>query len=54
MGIKFLMKLIKDNWPNAWKQIKVSSLNGKILAWDASIFIYQFLVSTIKISKDSK
>ena len=47
MGIKNLMKLINEKAPDAIKSLKLESFNGQTIAWDASLSIYQFLVSTI-------
>lgn len=45
MGVKSLMKFIEDNAPDAIKKIKIHQLMGKTIAIDASLQIYQFLVS---------
>ncbi len=60
MGIKGLMPLIRSDAPNSFKLIKKSSTknavkqpyNGKIIAIDASIFLYQFLVQIRIDGKD--
>lgn len=45
MGIKGLMKLISDECPGAVKEYKMEHYNGRTVAIDASMAIYQFLVS---------
>ncbi|CAI2370629.1 unnamed protein product [Moneuplotes crassus] len=47
MGIKNLMKIINDKAPDSVKSKQLKSLNGYTLACDASLSIYQNLVSTI-------
>lgn len=49
MGIKGLHKFLETYAPEAIKDINVSSLQDKVIAIDASIFIYQF-ASAIKSS----
>lgn len=44
MGIKQLMKLIVDEAPAAVKEHQLANYNGRIIAIDASMAIYQFLV----------
>lgn len=46
MGIKQLMQLITDKAPDSFKAIGLEQLSGRVLALDASIAIYQFLIST--------
>ena len=45
MGIKNLMKWIQKNAPGSIKNLKQENLFGKTIAIDASLSIYQFLVS---------
>ncbi|KAM3567737.1 hypothetical protein VYU27_010122, partial [Nannochloropsis oceanica] len=45
MGIKGLTKLIADEAPDAIKEHKVEHYNGRIIAVDASMAIYQFLIA---------
>ena len=45
MGIKQLSKLLNDNAPAATKTITLGELNGRKIAIDASMAIYQFLVA---------
>lgn len=42
MGIKGLMKVISDNAPNAIENISMDTLNGRMIAIDANICMYQF------------
>jgi flap endonuclease-1 len=51
MGIKGLHKFLETYAPNGIKEINVSTLQDKVVAIDASIFIYQF-ASAIKSSVD--
>lgn len=51
MGIHKLMTLIDEKAPNAVKEIQLDTLTGKVLAIDASMAIYQFLISTQTLSK---
>lgn len=46
MGIHRLMTIIKDKCPRALKSLDLKSLTGYKLACDASMSIYQFLIST--------
>ena len=45
MGIKNLMKLINDEAPGCVKDVPVSSYTGRIVAIDASMSLYQFLIA---------
>jgi len=45
MGIKGLMKVINENAPDAVKEEVISGFTGRIVAVDASMAIYQFLVA---------
>jgi flap endonuclease-1 len=45
MGIKSLMKLISDECPGAIAEKDIESYTGLKVAIDASMAIYQFLVS---------
>jgi flap endonuclease-1 len=44
MGIKNLMKLLKDEAPDAIKEIKLKNLTDRKIAIDASIQLYQYFV----------
>lgn len=46
MGVKNLMNLLKSKAPDCIKQIELQNLNGKIIAKDAYISFYQFLIAT--------
>lgn len=45
MGIKGLMKVINENAPDAVKEEVITGFTGRIVAVDASMAIYQFLVA---------
>lgn len=45
MGIKNLAKLLSDEAPASIKEVPLSSLQGRKLAIDASMAIYQFLIA---------
>lgn len=47
MGIKGLMKLISDEAPDAVREHELVNFNGRRIAIDASMAIYQFLVSLL-------
>lgn len=51
MGIHRLMLLLKEKSPKAIKSIDIKSLKGCNLACDASMSIYQFLISTQSFKK---
>lgn len=51
MGIHKLMSLIEEKAPKAIKEIQLDLLTGKTVAIDASMSIYQFLISTQTLSK---
>jgi flap endonuclease-1 len=51
MGIKQLMTLIQEKAPKAIKQVQMDMLTGKVVACDASMAIYQFLIATQGYSK---
>ena len=46
MGIKQLMSLIQDKAPRAVKSMPLEHLTSKVVAVDASMAIYQFLIAT--------
>lgn len=46
MGIHGLIQFLKSKFPRVIKQINISSLDNKVLAIDASNWIYQFLART--------
>ncbi|EMG48752.1 Structure-specific endonuclease RAD27 [Candida maltosa Xu316] len=45
MGVKGLNSLIKEHSPNAYKQFELKNLFGRKVAIDASMCLYQFLIS---------
>lgn len=45
MGIKGLMKLLYDNAPNSIRSVEIKTLFGRKVAIDASMSLYQFLIS---------
>lgn len=45
MGIKGLTKFIADVAPNAIKEIKIEHLMGRVIAIDASMSLYQFIIA---------
>ena len=45
MGIKNLMKIISDEVPGAVRELNMSQLNGRIVAIDASMALYQFMIA---------
>ena len=51
MGIHKLMTLIQEKAPRAVKQVQLDLLSGKVIACDASMAIYQFLIATQSFSK---
>ena len=46
MGIKGLSKLISTYAPRAMKEVDPTKYTGRLIAIDASVMIYQYLVST--------
>ena len=46
MGIHKLMTLINEKAPKAVKMVQLEMLTGKTVACDASMAMYQFLIST--------
>lgn len=54
MGIKNLMSLLKKKAPKCVKEVKATELKGHTIAFDASITMYQFLVTTTTLSKAGK
>lgn len=46
MGINKLMTLIQEKAPKAVKTMQLDLLTGKVVACDASMAIYQFLIAT--------
>jgi len=46
MGIYKLMSLIEKKAPSAIKQVEMHMYAGKVVACDASMAIYQFLIAT--------
>lgn len=46
MGIHKLMSLIQEKAPKAIKSLHLDMLTGKVIACDASMAIYQFLIAT--------
>jgi flap endonuclease-1 len=51
MGIYKLMSLIQEKAPNAIKQLPIQSFTGRSIACDASMSIYQFMISTMNIKE---
>ena len=54
MGILRLMQLLEEKAPNSIRQRDLSDYKGKTIACDASIIIYQFLVTSQYISNNQK
>jgi flap endonuclease-1 len=53
MGIHKLMDLLRENSPDSIKSRDIKYFSGMSLALDASMSMYQFLVSTQGISSDA-
>lgn len=53
MGIHKLMDLIRNHAPDAIRKRDIKYYSGMSMALDASMSMYQFLVSTQGISSDS-
>ena len=51
MGITKLMTLIQEKAPQAVKKVQLDMLTGKVIACDASMAIYQFLIATQSFQK---
>ena len=49
MGITRLMYLLKEKCPQAIKNVNLKTYTGHIFALDASMAMYQFLISTQQI-----
>lgn len=49
MGIVGLTKLLSDEAPNCMKEVDLDSLTGRKVAVDASMAMYQFLVSSQRL-----
>lgn len=47
MGIKGLSKLISTYAPRAMKEVDVKKYTGRMVAIDASVMIYQYLVFVV-------
>ncbi|CCF75637.1 flap endonuclease-1 [Babesia microti strain RI] len=45
MGIKGLTKLILENAPEGYQEITLANLSGQIIAIDASMTLYQFMIA---------
>ena len=45
MGIKGLFPFLSENAPLSIKETKMEAMTGRVLAIDASTFLYQFLVA---------
>lgn len=45
MGIKKLLKFLNNNYPNTIKKINDADLNGKVIAIDISILLYQAVIA---------
>lgn len=52
MGIKGLMQVLKDEAPGSFKETSRKGYNGKIIAIDASMQLYQFMIQ-IKMENES-
>ena len=46
MGIKQLMNIINEKASKAVKKMTLSDYSGKVIACDASMAMYQFLIAT--------
>ena len=46
MGIHNLMKFLQSKAPGCIRKITINGLTGRTIACDASMFMYQFLIST--------
>lgn len=53
MGIQGLTKLLSDEAPNCMKEVDLDSLTGRKVAVDASMAMYQFLVSEVEYTNSS-
>ena len=51
MGIHKLMTLIQEKAPKSIKQVQLDMMCGKVVACDASMAIYQFLIATQTVGK---
>ena len=49
MGIKGLSKLISIYAPRAMKEVDVKKYTGRMVAIDASVMIYQYLVASFTL-----
>lgn len=49
MGIGRLMQLLKEKAPGSIKKVNLSNFTGQVFALDASMSMYQFLISTQQI-----
>lgn len=49
MGIKGLSKLISTYAPRAMKEVDVKKYTGRMVAIDASVMIYQYLVASFTL-----
>ena len=54
MGIKNLMKVLNDHTPDSIQNIKTSDLNGKKIAIDTSITLYQYITAIRSSGDDLK
>jgi flap endonuclease-1 len=52
MGIKVLSKLIKEYAPNSIEKISYKDLENKIIVFDTSLLIYQFVLAIKNTGKD--
>jgi hypothetical protein len=50
MGIKNLTKLIADEAPGAIRERTLKSFNGRTIAIDASMALYQFMVRVSRVA----
>ena len=49
MGIKGLSKLLSTYAPRAMKEVDVKKYTGRMVAIDASVMIYQYLVASFTL-----
>ena len=54
MGIKKMLRFLNTNYPNVIKKIENADLNGKIIAIDISILLYQVVIAIRNSGADIK
>ena len=52
MGIKNINKLLKEYAPNSIKEYNISNYNGKLIAIDTSLVLYQYISALRNSGKD--